>query len=117
MAQRFNGENGDLPTAEEMSTPEEPLKGHFCHSVLNGELHWQGVILKEFDGLVLISLFSWFDGEITNRVLIRVNDLIWNDETKTGFLLYGDRASFFHSSKEGTAYLYSAEGRRRAKVS
>jgi hypothetical protein len=50
---------------------------------VNGELEWQGVIIRQFGDYVLAQLFSWLDGSTTCRKLLRVEDLVWNEKTKT----------------------------------
>jgi hypothetical protein len=92
-------------------TESQPLKGNYFHSIKGGKLNWQGIILRQFGDYVLILTFEWMMGSPSSRYLIKLTDIAWNEETKTGYYLYGDKESFDHSYKEGMAH--SAEVRNQ----
>jgi hypothetical protein len=91
----------------ENPTAKEPLRGSYFHSIVEGELEWQGVIIRQFGDYVLVQVFSWVDGAICCRQLLRLEDLVWNRKTNTGFYLYGDHYSFWWSGERGVAKVAS----------
>jgi hypothetical protein len=104
----------DHQPPNESPTKAEPLKGNYFHRLINGKLTWQGVILRQWDQYVLILTFEWLMGNPSCRYLMKISDLAWDEETQTGFYLYGDHASFEYSYQDGMAH--SAEVRNREKA-
>jgi hypothetical protein len=92
------------PPPDESSTQDEPLKGNYFHKIKDGKLLWQGVILRQWGEYVLILTFEWLMGSPSCRYLIKISDLVWDEETKTGFYLYGDHHLFERSYEEGMAH-------------
>jgi len=88
----------------------EPLKRFFFHTVKNGKLEWQGRITRQWDQYVLVALYSWLDGNVTCCHVIRTEELVWNSESKTGFLLYPDQELFEFSYKHGVAFQAQQRG-------
>jgi hypothetical protein len=91
------------PKVKKASSESEPFKGNYFHSIRGGKLNWQGIVLRQWGDYVLILTFEWMMGSPSCRCLIKVTDLVWDEETKTGFYLYGDKESFNHSYEEGMA--------------
>ena len=82
---------------------DKPLKGFYFHSIENGKLQWQGIVLDQFDDYVLVLTFEWGMGEDSCGYLMRLSDLAWNSKTKTGFYLYENHELFEHSYEHGMA--------------
>jgi hypothetical protein len=90
----------------EKPTKDQPLKGNYFYSFKNGERIWQGVILRQWADYVLVLTFDWLMGNPSRRYLLKISELVWNDETTSGFYLFGDHASFLqegiaHAAKQG----------------
>ena len=96
----------------ESPTKDQPLKGNWFHSIQDGKLIWQGYIVRQWGDYVLVQTFSWMDGDRSCRYVLRVSDLVWNAETKTGFYLYGDHESFDYSYHYGLAYAAEQQNKR-----
>jgi hypothetical protein len=83
---------------------KEPLKGIYFHTVVNGVLIWQGFVRSHIsDDRVALQLFSWLDGRPTNIELVDISTIKWNEESKTGFILYPDRDEMTHAYEYGRA--------------
>jgi hypothetical protein len=104
------------PTWEEQRTVEEPLKGLYFHTLKDGILKWQGVIVGQFGENVLIMTFEWQFGHPSVIYLVKISDLTWNEETRTGFYLYTNRDSFLDSVEHGMANSQVREGSKHKKA-
>lgn len=93
-------------------TKAEPLKGVYFHYIENGKLEWQGVIYRHVGTeYVLAMTFEWMLGCPSCGYLLKITDLVWNRETRSGYYLYDTHSLFTHSYEEGMAH--AAEERNK----
>lgn len=97
------------------SQPSSQLVGLYFHRIKNGVLDWQGTIAEYLStpGLVRIQLFSWLMGEDSNQYLVPVSDLVWNENTASGYMLYNDAEIMKFAYENGAARLYRTEIQQR----
>jgi hypothetical protein len=97
----LHGRPADSPPPPPASpTKTEPLKGFYFHQFHDGHMHWQGVILRQWADYVLVLVFNCLDGSPSCCHLVKESELLWNSETRTGFMLYPDHHLFIQSYSE-----------------
>jgi hypothetical protein len=71
--------------------------GLYFHSVVDGELKWQGTVLSSPEsGWYLVQLFEWIMGSPNVQRLVRIEDM-------RDWLFYHDREQMVDSYEEGIA--------------
>lgn len=97
------------------SQPNPQLAGLYFHRIVNGVLDWQGTIAEYLPtpGLVRIQLFSWLMGEDLNQFLVPISDLVWNESTASGYMLYNDAEMMKYAYNDGSARWYRTEMQQR----
>lgn len=73
------------------------LVGRWFHSLENGKISWQGVVLGSPEpGIYLVQTFEWFTGDPGVCHLIRIEDM-------TSWLFYLDNEGMKYSYEHGAA--------------
>jgi hypothetical protein len=86
------------------------LVGHFFHSVVDGEVNWQGhIVANPSSDWYIVELFSWMDGCPTVRRLIRIEEM-------RDWLFYRDSEDMGHSYEYGSAYHMARRAEKRQQA-
>lgn len=73
---------------------KSPLVGMFFLSWNDKQLWWQGLIEKEIGSdFYLCQLFSWFDGNPTNHIVVHLNQM-------SSWYLYKDQQEWMNSGRK-----------------
>lgn len=93
------------------------MAGRYFYTIDNGVLHYQGQIIAHLreERLILVQFYSWIAGEDTDQCLVRLEELLWNETTKTGWMLFDDIEQFHFAYQEGSARHYRAEFQPKAQ--
>lgn len=76
-------ESIEPPQAQaDKARPNDLLSGMFLHTFIDGEMHFQGRVLRTDGVTALVQLYSWMHGGPTNVVAMAVSDIL-NADTCT----------------------------------
>lgn len=76
----------------------DPLQGRFGHSIVDGEMIWQFLILGSEEGFYKLQLYSWLDGCPTKIERVKFADLIGD-----GYVIYATEEGWLRAAEAETA--------------
>jgi hypothetical protein len=100
----LNGEQAaeEPRAAEPKQTPQHPdLSGlYFISFQPMGRAEYRGRVESAVNGLLLIELYDWEDGQPIEKRLIRIDEAQWNDIMRSGWKFFSDRDSWEEASRD-----------------
>lgn len=75
---RLTGEPpaGPLPRSDEPDAEEIRFEGLWFHSVVEGEIKWQGHVLEQRGDVLIVQLYSWLDGCPFERKAVLLGEIL-----------------------------------------
>jgi hypothetical protein len=101
--------NKKPPITIEKNDPETSLVGQCFHSINNGTIEWQGMVIGNPEpGWYLVQLYEWLQGAPNVQRLVRF-------ESMQDWFFYDDHEQLIYSYEHGTAKHFTARQKAQKK--